>query len=223
MVSGSPGPSRSLHRVSPNRFEGFGALALVCFVAARRSHGLRPSLARGADALGLVCVVIVPSRCSDCSVHPTLSSRSNGCPPSWFVRSAGRCLVRVSKDRPSTVSGAEESASRVGVATFASESGCRPPRVPPSWFLTTVADFSFSTLPGCCTGLPVMGFVMFRRCDSESPSRVSTLRSLSPRKQRAPYDSHRDDAGPASPVLVAQSGSPRALPPRPSARHPDST
>ena len=99
MVSGSPGPSRSLHRVSPNRFEGFGALALVCFVAARRSHGLRPSLARGADALGLVCVVIVPSRCSDCSVHPTLSSRSDGCPPSWFVRSAGR-LSRSSFQRP---------------------------------------------------------------------------------------------------------------------------
>ena len=172
----------------------------------------------------------VSSASSSCRPGARIAPFTRPCRPAPMVAhrpgSSGLpvdCLVRVSKDRPSTVSGAEESASRVGVATFASESGCRPPRVPPSWFLTTVADFSFSTLPGCCTGLPVMGFVMFRRCDSESPSRVSTLRSLSPRKQRAPYDSHRDDAGPASPVLVAQSGSPRALPPRPSARHPDST
>jgi len=36
------------------------------------------------------------------------------------------CLLRDAKDRPSTVSGAEELASCVGVAAFASEIGCRP-------------------------------------------------------------------------------------------------
>jgi hypothetical protein len=136
--------------------------------------------------LDAVCVVIVPTRCSDCSERPTLPAPLDGRPPSLAFRSVGRCLLRVAKDRPSTVSGAEESASRFGVATVASEPGCRPSRAPPAWSCTTWTAFSFSTLPGCCTGLPVMGFMMFHRRDSESPSRVPTLRSLAPREQRTP-------------------------------------
>jgi len=112
---------------------------------------------------------------------------------------AGRCLLRVAKDRPSTVLGAEKSASRVDVATIASEPGCHPSRAPSSWFCATWTVYSFSTLPGYCAGLPVMGFVMFRRRDSDSPSRVPTLRSVAPREQRTPSGLLRSMPGPRHP------------------------
>jgi hypothetical protein len=48
-------------------------------------------------------------------------------------------LLRVAKDRPSTVSGVEETASRVDVAAFASEIGCRPIPRAALWFCTTLA------------------------------------------------------------------------------------
>lgn len=119
-----------------------------------------------------------------------------GWSPIFLVRPVCRSMsLRVSKDRPATVLGVEESAACVGVATFASESGCRPSRAPPSWFCTTLAVFSFSTLSGCCTGLPVLGFVMFHRHDSDSPPRVPTLRSLAPLVQRTPTDLHRSMPG----------------------------
>jgi hypothetical protein len=35
-------------------------------------------------------------------------------------------------------------------------------RVPPSWFSTTLTACSSSALSGCCTGVPVLGFVTFR-------------------------------------------------------------
>jgi len=122
-----------------------------------------------------------------------IAPRARPCELAWMVAhprspsgpSVDVCF-EIAKDRPFTVLGAEESASRFGVATVASEPGCRPSRAPPAWFCTTLAAFSFSTLPGYCTGLPVMGFVMFHRRDSDSPPRVPTLRSLAPREQRAP-------------------------------------
>lgn len=58
---------------------------------------------------------------------------------------------------------------------------------------------SFSTLPGYCTGLPVMGFVMFHRRDSDSPSRVPTLRSVAPRAQRTPSGLLLSMPGPCHP------------------------
>jgi hypothetical protein len=48
-------------------------------------------------------------------------------------------LLRVAKDRPSTVSGVEETASRVDVAACASEIGCRPISRAALWFCTTLA------------------------------------------------------------------------------------
>jgi len=59
-------------------------------------------------------------------------------------------------------------------------------RVPSSWFCTTWTVFSFSTLLGYFTELPVMGFVMFHRRDSESPPRSPTLRSFALCQQQTP-------------------------------------
>lgn len=57
-------------------------------------------------------------------------------------------------------------------------------RAPSSWFCTTLTACSSPTLPGYCTELPVMGFMMFHRRDSESPSCIPTLRSLDPHVQQ---------------------------------------
>ena len=107
------------------------------------------------------------------------------------------------------------SLSRENVAVSASETGHQPISRPPSWFCTTLADYSSPTLPGYCTGLPVMGFVMFHRRDSDSSSRVPTLRSFAPRVQRADSRLLLHRAGPVSPSQVTLVGSPRTLPPHP--------
>lgn len=162
-----------------------------------------------------VCVVIVPTRFRDCSVHPTCSVRFDGCPPSRSSASAGRCLVRVSKDRPSTVLGAEESTARVDVAASASESGSQP---------------------DSCSAFVVLhhldGFLLldparvFHRTSSHGVRDVSSPRQRIPTTHSYPSKpcspSAADtawiappDAGPASPFQVSLVGSPRALPPRP--------
>jgi len=57
-------------------------------------------------------------------------------------------------------------------------------RAPSSWSFTTLTAYSSPTLPGYCTELPVMGFMMFHRRDSESPPCIPTLRSLDPHVQQ---------------------------------------
>lgn len=49
------------------------------------------------------------------------------------------------------------------------EPGCQPDSVPPSWFSTTATVSSSSTLPGCCTRLPVLGFAAFRPAANRLP------------------------------------------------------
>jgi len=57
-------------------------------------------------------------------------------------------------------------------------------RAPSLWFCTTLTAFSSPTLPGYCTELPVMGFMMFHRRDSDSPSCFPALRSFDPHVQQ---------------------------------------
>jgi hypothetical protein len=163
-------------------FQDLGCLALVCFSRARRSR--------------LASVSSTSSSCRPDAwlapfglLHPdgsrsTSPDAQRGHPrrsPFW---SAVRCLVRVSKDRPSTVSRAEESTPREHVAVITSETGRQPASCAAFVVWTTLAVCSSPTRPGCCTGLPVMGFVMFHRRDSEFPSRAPALRSLAPCAQR---------------------------------------
>lgn len=70
--------------------------------------------------------------------------------------------------------------ARADVAAFTSETGHQPASLPPSSFSTILAVYSSSTLPGYCTGLPVLGFVMFCRHKDDAPSRVSALQSFAP-------------------------------------------
>jgi hypothetical protein len=53
--------------------------------------------------------------------------------------------------------------------------------VPSPWFFATLTVSASSTLHVCCTVLPTMGFVVFRRaCEAVSPPRGPALRSLLP-------------------------------------------
>lgn len=70
--------------------------------------------------------------------------------------------------------------ARADVAAVTSETGHQPASMPPSSFCTILAVYSSSTLPGYCTELPVLGFVMFCRHKDESPPRVSALQSFTP-------------------------------------------
>jgi len=181
MTLGSPRSSRSLHRVDSSAFSGSRVpcprVLLSCSTIPTRA--------------GLAYIVIVPTgprdrphRIAPLECAPSTSPDAQAvarCAPFWLVV---RRLVRVSKDRPSTVSRAEESTSRDHVAVTASEAGCQPTSCAAFVVRATVAVSSSPTRPGCCTGLPVMGFVMFHRRDSESPPRVPTLRSFAPCVQR---------------------------------------
>lgn len=118
--------------------------------------------------------------------HLTFAPRS---PAVRGVEVVSRRLVRVSKDRPFTVLGAEE-------PTPAGMSPCllrRPvanrSRVPPSWFSTTLTACSSSTLSGYCTGVPVLGFVTFRAARRCRPRHgVLPFEALLPVHSRQPED-----------------------------------
>jgi hypothetical protein len=145
-----------------------------------------------------------------CQPRTTVSRAAGPSGPS------SRRLVRVSKDRPFTVSGAEESTPTCTSPCLLRRPVANRSLVPPSWFLTTLAAYSSSTLSGYCTGVPVMGFVAFRaarrRCPRHEvlPFEASLLtRSRLTSGWRtilAPGRRHP----PGFPV-----GSPPALPPRP--------
>jgi len=172
MALGSPWPSRSLHRVDSSAFSGSRVPRPRVLLSRARRSRLAPvsSTSSSCRPDGWIAPV-------DCS-GPTSPDAHRGRPrrsPFWLVV---RCLVRVSKDRPSTVLGAEESTSREHVAVIASETGRQPASCAAFVVRTTVAVCSSPTRPGCCTGLPVMGFVMFHRRDSEFPPRIPTLRSF---------------------------------------------
>lgn len=212
VVSGSPGPSRSLHRTSRTSCEWSDSRPRVLRLRPTGPRSIR-SLSREIR-LDPVCVVIVPTSRSDCSALPTLPTRSDGHPPSLVVRSVGRCLLRDSKDRPSTVSGAEEFASRADVAIVASEPGCRPSRAPPAWFCTTwtallldparvlhrTSSHGVRDVSSPRQRLPITRSYPPKRCSSCAADTVGI----------APLD-----AGPVSPSPVSRPGSPRTLPPRP--------
>jgi hypothetical protein len=117
----------------------------------------------------IVCIVVDPTRLWDCSRCPTLPAPRYGCPRYVTVRSVVRRLVRVSKDRPFTVSGAEESTPTCTSPCLLRRPVANRSRVPPSWFSTTMTAYSSSTLSGCCTRVPVMGFVAFRAARRRSP------------------------------------------------------
>lgn len=148
MALGSPRPPRTLHRVAPYLF-GYDNLPLVCVRRARCSSlsarsSASSSCYRAEGSLPLP--------------HLTFALRS---PTVRDVEVVSRRLVRVSKDRPFTVLGAEE-------PTPTSTRPCplrRPvanrSHVPPSWFSATLTVCSSSTLSGCCTGVPVLGFATF--------------------------------------------------------------
>jgi len=202
MASGSPWPSRSLHRVRPNHFAGFGTLALVCFVVLDERDLRRSRLRRHRSDQG-----------SGLLPFPDLAD-SLGWSPTFTFRPVRRSISTSSFQR-SPLHGIGSRRARVPRQRCRLRFGDRLPTDPacrlrgfaPPWPRS-------STLPGYCTGLPVMGFVMFHRRDSESPPRVPTLRSLAPREQQTPSD-RSVDAGPASPSPVSWLGSPRTLPPRP--------
>lgn len=117
----------------------------------------------------IVCIVVDSTRPRDCSRCPTLPASRNGCPRYVAFRSVLRRLVRVSKDRPFTVSGAEESTPTCTSPCLLRRPVANRSRVPSSWFSTTLTAYSSSTLSGYCTGVPVMGFVAFRAARRRSP------------------------------------------------------
>lgn len=196
LALGSPWPSWSLYRARSNRL-GFGRLpscASVCCI-------VQPAFALG---LG-----IAPSA-RLCVLQPRL--------PVVEARSAGRPIrsVRSSFQRsPLHCIGSQEVRPAFTLPCPLRRQVTNPPLEPPSWFCTTLAVYSFSTLSGYCTRLPVMGFVMFHRRDSDSSSRVPTLRSFALRVQRADPNFRLSPAGLVSPSQVALVGSPQTLPPRP--------
>jgi len=190
-----------------------GDLESLCSVRDARPRVLRLHSTNPTFAV-FACVVIVPSRLRDCSLHPTLLDGSRGLPRSPSVRSAGRCLLRVSKDRPSTVSGAEESASCVDVAAVALEKGCQP--------LSRSACVVFHHLGESLLLDPAR---VFHRASSHGVRDVSSPRQRIPITCSCPAKLFSGcvagtvwispfDAGPASPSPVSRVGSPRALPPR---------
>jgi hypothetical protein len=202
-------------------FQVLGCLALVCFSRARRSR-LAPVSSTSSSCrpdcwiAPLDCSVgslqwIAPVDCSR-STSPDAHHGHPLCSPFWLVV---RCLLRVSKDRPSTVSRAEESTSREHVAVLASETGRQPASCAAFVVWTTLAVCSSPTLPGCCTGTPVMGFVVFHRRDSDSPPRIPALRSLAPCVQRTGVGSLLHAVGlrhpPRSPWSVHREPCPLAL------------
>jgi hypothetical protein len=201
---GSPWPSRSPHRVDSGAFSG----ARVPRPRVLLSCSTIPARA------GLVVVVIVPTGLLDRS-RSISPSAHRGCPRRAPFELVVRCLVRVSKDRPSTVSRAEESTSREHVAVIASETGRQPASCAAFVVWTTVTVCSSPTLPGCCTGPPVMGFVMFHRRDSEFPPRIPALRSFALCAQQTAVGSLLRSVGlrhpPRSPWSVHREPCPLAL------------
>jgi hypothetical protein len=200
---GSPWPSRSPHRVEPETFAGVRYLALVCF-----SCPTNPARAV------LVVVVVVPTRPADHSVGPAMASSPRGCPRSRPSGWPYDRLVRVSKDRPSTVSRAEESTSRGHVAVTASETG----RQPASCAASVVLHHPGGLL------LPDPARVLHRASspgvrDVSSPrQRIPTTRSC-PSKLCSLRAAGRHRITPGQPGHVTLSdpprGTPWSLPPRP--------
>jgi len=91
--------------------------------------------------------------------HLTLASRS---PAVRDVKSSHDVSSEFPKTAPSP---SWEPRSPLPRARDRAHFGDRSPtesRVPPSWFSTTLTACSSSTLSGCCTGVPVLGFVTFR-------------------------------------------------------------
>lgn len=123
---------------------------------------MRSSLLDDPICIGIVCIVVDSTRPRDRSRCPTLPASRYGLPRHVTFRSVLRHLVRVSKDRPFTVSGAEESTPTCTSPCLLRRPVANRSRVPSSWFSTTLTAYSSSTLSGYCTGVPVMGFVAFR-------------------------------------------------------------
>lgn len=119
MALGDPWPSRSPHRVVPEAFTGIRDRALVCFIVLDEPDSRRPRRRRHRSNRA----IRIAPRAGPLGPPAGTAPRSPATPPIWPIV---RCLIRVSKDRPSTVSGAEESTSREHVAVIASETGRQP-------------------------------------------------------------------------------------------------
>jgi hypothetical protein len=92
-----------------------------------------------------------------------------------------------------------------------------PIRVPPSWFLTTSAVCSSSTLQPYCRLLPILGFSAFPPVAKQDSPRCTFCPSkLSLRRQRRVAERVRPPVGPRQRCVRCQTPrSPRTLPPRP--------
>lgn len=118
----------------------------------------------------------LPGRCRRIDVTDRLRHRSP-------LRSRGAGLDDIlpgfSKDRPSIV---QRPGVHSGSAVSGAPSGRGPPalvHVPPSWFRTTSTVSSSRTPPGCCTGLPILGFAAFLASAPEWGARLVTAAARS--------------------------------------------
>jgi hypothetical protein len=150
---------------------------------------VRSSLLDNPTCVVIVCIVVDSTRPRDRSRCPTLPASRNGFPRYVAFRSVSRRLVRVSKDRPFTVSGAEESTPTCTSPCLLRGPVANRSRVPSSWFSTTLTAYSSSTLSGYCTGVPVMGFVAFRAARRRCPRHeVLPFEALIPTRSGLPLD-----------------------------------
>jgi hypothetical protein len=178
MALGSPWPSRSLHRVDSSAFSGSRVPCPRVLLSRARRSRLTP-VSSTSSSCRPDCWPD-PTDCSGGLFQVLLARRSPRLPAARVL--LDRRTMSHSSFQRSPLHCLESRGVHVPRARRRDRFGDRSPtrlvrRLRGS---TTLAACSSPTRPGCCTGLPVMGFVMFHRRDSEFPPRLPTLRSFSP-------------------------------------------